>query len=338
MTALKQYERLESPGLWRAPGAAQRRDVIVSIGDATLTISDASDAALAHWSLAAIERLNPGETPARFAPGPDSDEELELNDEAMIEALRKLRRVIEKRRPHRGRLRHVLTGGFLAAVAGLAVFWLPGALVSYTVNVVPEASRADLGRRIATSLHRVAGRVCREPLGTAALATLGRNLLGEASPRFEILTNLARPALHLPGDVVLLSRQLVEEYDSPLVVSGFILAEDEYARRNDPLLALLESAGLFATVKLLTTGGMDEKVLDRFAEQLLLTDHPPLPAPALLERFEDAGVPASPFAYALDPTGETTLALIEADPVPVAGARLLLTDDEWVSLQGICIE
>jgi len=35
MTALDQYVRLESGGLWRADADAQRRDVAVSFGDAT---------------------------------------------------------------------------------------------------------------------------------------------------------------------------------------------------------------------------------------------------------------------------------------------------------------
>ena len=58
MTALKEYDRIEATGLWRANADAQRREVIVSIGDATLTISDHNDRALAHWSLPAIERAN----------------------------------------------------------------------------------------------------------------------------------------------------------------------------------------------------------------------------------------------------------------------------------------
>ncbi len=338
MTALKEYERLEAPGLWRASQDAQRRDVIVSLGEATLTITDMADRALAHWSLPAVIRRNPGQTPALFAPGPDSDEELELDEPAMIAALEKLHAVIERRRPHKGRLRHLLTGGLFAGLAALAVFWLPGALVSYTAGVVPEATRTELGKRLATNIHRVAGKVCREPRGVAALARFGRALLGDEAPMLEVLSDLSRPALHLPGQVIVLSRAVIEDSDSPFAAAGFILAEDEYARRHDPMLALLESAGLFATLRLLTTGAMSDATLDRFAEQLLLRDHAPLPAPELLARFAAAGQPASPYAYALDPSGETTLALIEADPVPLDQATPPLSDGDWISLQGICAD
>ena len=74
MTVLKQYQRLETFGIWHASPKEQRRDVIVSLGDATLTISDGKMQALSHWSLPAILRLNPGERPACFGPGPDIPE------------------------------------------------------------------------------------------------------------------------------------------------------------------------------------------------------------------------------------------------------------------------
>jgi hypothetical protein len=64
MTALSEFERLEAPGLWRPTPEAQRLNVIVSVGDATLTISDMQDRPLSHWSLPALHRLNPGKTPA----------------------------------------------------------------------------------------------------------------------------------------------------------------------------------------------------------------------------------------------------------------------------------
>ena len=58
MTALKEYQRLEASGLWRPEPDAQRRDVVVSLGDASLTMSEFSGRPLAHWSLAAVRRAN----------------------------------------------------------------------------------------------------------------------------------------------------------------------------------------------------------------------------------------------------------------------------------------
>ena len=56
-TALTEYARLESGGLWKAGPDAQRREVVVSFGEATLVLSDTAGRPLTHWSLPAVERL-----------------------------------------------------------------------------------------------------------------------------------------------------------------------------------------------------------------------------------------------------------------------------------------
>ena len=86
MTALKKYQRLESPGLWRETPDAQRRDVVVAFREATLVLFDPkTEKPLSHWSLPAILRANPGELPAIFVPAPEDDESLEIDDTMMIE-------------------------------------------------------------------------------------------------------------------------------------------------------------------------------------------------------------------------------------------------------------
>ena len=107
MTALDKYARLEAEGLWREQEDAQRKNVIVSIGSASLIITDAQDRPLTHWSIAAIARENPGKFPALYRPDGDAGESLELaeSEKQMIDAIEKLRRAVEKRRPKPGRLR-----------------------------------------------------------------------------------------------------------------------------------------------------------------------------------------------------------------------------------------
>ena len=176
MTALNEYQRLETQGVWRAAPDAQRRDVFVSVGDATLTLFDTADRALGHWSLPAIRRLNPGERPALYAPGPDAEDELELDDPEMIAAIEKVRQVVARRRPKPGRLRLYLLGGGLAAVLALGVFWLPDALIQHTATVVPEVARQEYGRRLAGYVYRLAGQPCRTANGNMALDRLDRRL------------------------------------------------------------------------------------------------------------------------------------------------------------------
>ena len=99
MTALNAFQRLESPGVWREGPGARLQDVVVSVGDATLILSDPrSERPLSHWSLPAVTRLNPGQRPAIFAPGPpDNDEILEIDDDlswSLLISLAALARVV----------------------------------------------------------------------------------------------------------------------------------------------------------------------------------------------------------------------------------------------------
>jgi len=169
MTALKQYQRIEATGLWRPSPDEQRREVVVSIGEATLTISDFNDRALTHWSLAALERQNPGSFPAIFNPDGDPDETLELaeSEKTMLDSIDRLQRAIDRSRPHPGRLRWVSVAGVVAAVLAVLLLWLPGALQNHVVSVVPEVKRQDIGDEILKRIERVSGRACASSSGQA---------------------------------------------------------------------------------------------------------------------------------------------------------------------------
>ncbi|SES24231.1 hypothetical protein SAMN04490244_10836 [Tranquillimonas rosea] len=335
MTALKEYQRLEASGLWRSDPDAQRRDVVISVGHATLTIFDLRERALSHWSLAAIERLNPGKTPALFAPGSAADETLEIDDDTMIEAIERVRTAVSRRRPRQGRLRLGLVLATLAAVVALGVFWLPGALIGHAARVAPPAMRTEIGTDMLRAMRRVSGAPCESRAGRRALSQLSQRLM-DGTGRIVVLRDGVQTTEHLPGDIYLVNRALVEDFDSPDPLAGYLLAEMERADRRDPLLRLLKWAGPFSAVRLLTTGEVKADTLNAHAEALLL--RPPLQVSRkpLLDRFAEAHVPAAPYAFARDVTGETTLSLIEADPVPPEDARPVLEDRAWVALQGIC--
>ncbi len=335
MTAVNDFQRLEAAAIYVPKDGAQRRDVVAALGSATLTIIDHRNVAEAHWSLAAIERVNPGQRPALYAPGNDAPERLEVADDTLIRAIEKVRSAVDRDRPHPGRLRGRLRLAGAALVLALGVFWLPGAITRYTVAILPEATRSAIGEELMGQVGRIAGKACDDPAGSAALSTLSGKLAQTNPARVRVVPSGVAEAAHLPGGMVLLGRSVVEDHETPDVVAGYILAETERARQSDPLIALLQHAGLGATLKLMTTGALPKPALDGYAEALLSADPGTVPADALLSRFKDAGVASAPYAYAVDITGEKTLALIEAGDQAQA-AEPLLSDAEWVSLQGIC--
>ena len=337
MIALTEFERLEASGLWRPEGATQRQEVIVSLGEATLTLTDMNGLALTHWSLPAIERQNgPDETPARYRPAADADEELEIDDDLMNEAIDRIQRAIDRGRPRPGRLRGLIYGGIAAAVVGLGVFWLPGALVHQTAVIAPAVTRAEIGNGLLDRIRRLSGAPCDTVHGARALERLRNRLFPEGDGKIVVVTSGVAVSQHLPGNIVLLNRALVEDYEDPDVVAGYVLAELERAQEQDPLERLLQEAGLMSAIKLLTTGHISSDTLDAHAESLLTAPQSTPDTEGLIAEFARARVHSAPYAYALDITGERTLPLIEADGVQIENPQPVLSDSDWIALQGVC--
>ncbi|MAZ20853.1 MULTISPECIES: hypothetical protein [Roseovarius] len=339
MTAFREYQRLEASGLWRAKPGAQRLEVIVSIGDATLVISDMNDRPLTHWSLPALHRANPGDTPALYHPDGDPGETLELaeNETEMVAAIEKLRSAIGRARPQPGRLRRLIMLGMFASITALILFWLPGQLRRHAVTVVPDVKREEIGDLLVDAMRGITGPACDDPSGQAALARLALRLAGpNGPPRLLVLPDGVRDTVSLPGGIILISRALVEDYEDPDVLAGFIIAESLRSQKEDALNRMLLATGPLSTAHLLTTGDMPEGSLRDYAKDILSRPTANLDATLLLETFKSRSVRSSPYAYARDISGESTLSLIEADPFAGQSLEPVLDDGDWIRLQGIC--
>ncbi len=339
MTALSKYQRLEAPGLWRAAPEAQRSDVVVSIGEETLVITDTHDRVLAHWSLPAVARANPGKFPAIYHPDGDPGETLELvqDESEMITAIEKLRAAIERRRPHPGRLRLVTFLASMALVLALLLFWLPGAARTHAVSVVPDVKRVEIGRALMAQLTHITGPACDGNGGAAVLADLAQRLPAPKGPgQLTLVRDGVKSIIHLPGDMLVINRTLVEDFDEPDVIAGFIITERLRADKHDPLAELLAYSGMWSSFRLLTTGELSDKSLQSYAQHLLTQEAIALSDPEILAGFRAASVRSTPYAYALDISGETTLGLIEADAFANQAPAPVLPDADWLRLQSIC--
>lgn len=335
MTALSKYDRLEAIGLWRPDPEGQRREVIVSIGNATLVITDMNDQAIAHWSLAAVARANPGSRPAIYYPDGDAGETLELpvDETEMVSAIESLRTAIARRRPRPGRVRGLGVVLSLASVAAVLIFWLPGTMRDNTLRVVPQIKRDALGMALMERLERVTGPTCKDPAGLRALRRLGVRL---ETPKLAVVPGLGRPALHVPGGVIVLDRSVFEDWDEPDVAAGYILAELALQVEYDALSELLYFVGPWENFRLLTTGEVSGEALDAYAEHLIINPRHEPDNANLLALFEASSIRTTPYARARDVTGETVLDLIESDPMQGRATEPLIADSTWLRLQGIC--
>lgn len=336
MTALKKYQRLECPGIWRETPETEGREVIVSFREASLILSDpATEFAVSHWSLPAVERVNPGKMPAVFSPGKNDPETLEIDDKYMLAALDTVRGALEAARPRPGRLRHWALAGATALVLS-GFFWMPGALVSHAIAVAPEATRVRLGEMALTEMVHLTGAPCADPFGRRAAANLSTRIFrAEPVQIIVVPQGLTRP-IHLPNRQILVPRNLVEQQDNPAPLAGYAIAERARAAAVDPLRPLLEHAGVAATLRLLTTGALPQSALDGYAEALVTAAPTEVSDADLLPRFTEAEVPSTPYARAVDPTGATVRGLIDRDPFASQPAPPILPDEDWIGLSTIC--
>lgn len=337
MTALKEFDRLETGGVWRENATEPPRDVTVSFGNATLVIADTSGVALTHWSLPALVRLNPREIPARYAPDIAATDVLELDDTLMIDAIEKVRSALIRARPKPGRLRFITPILTVCALVAAGVFWLPEALTRQTLSIVPLSKRSEIGATILGHYQRLTGATCRGADGTRALAQLKSRLLGAEAPgQIVVVQTLPQGAVTLPGGITLVDRALIEQHDDIAVVSGYIIAANSDRNRHDPLAAILYGAGLQATVTLYTTGDLPPEVLQAHAQTIAQTSIARPSDADLIASFDAARVPTTPYAQAYDPNVAATAPLLADDPLAGAEMPVILPDRDWVRLQGIC--
>jgi hypothetical protein len=286
-----------------------------------------------------VIRLNPGKRPALYAPGEDADEELEISDDDMIGALKAVQSAVRAATPRPGRLRGVLTAGATLTILGLGIWVLPSVLVRHTASVVPPAQRAEIGQRALDDITRLTGQPCSGDVGLPALFSLSERIFGaEDTPILYILPEgLDRPA-HLPGGVILLPRKLLDTGDDASALAGAALAEGVAAEGHDPVLDILDHAGLIDSFRLLTSGELPEGALDGYGEALLKSPATLPSEGSLIAAFEKAQIPVTPWARTLGEGAQSAegRALEAADPFKGLMPSPLLSDSDWVALQSVC--
>lgn len=338
MTALTEFQRLEAQGSWRQTPGARLREVVVSVGEATLILSDPkSEVPLSHWSLPAVTRLNPGEMPALYAPGAEgTDETVEIDDRLMIEAIERVQRAISAHRAHPGRLRGGLTVLAVAAMLAAAVIWLPDAIIRHAARIAPPAQARMIGEAVLADIERSAGAICTRASGQAVLDWSTSRLIGDGTLA-RIVPGPLNGALRLPGDLYVLGADLIEGQPGPEAAAGHLLAARLASDPEAVTQAALHHAGLRAALQMMTLGSLPQDAMQGYGEVLLSRAVPRPPAPSLLAAMRQAGVGSQAYARSLDPTGQSVPELIEGDPFRTAPpAKALLTDQQWLALQQIC--
>ncbi len=329
MTVLQEYQRLEAIGLWRASSDEQRRDVVLSLGDSTLLIADMHDKVLAHWSLPAIMRENPGQFPALYYPDGNPNETLELNtDQAdMIDALTRVRARVDKTRPRPGRLRLVFVAAFLVGLIAFVWFGIPPLARKHALNVVPPVTIIAIGEQLLAQIQKTTGAPCGKPEAKDALKKLNKRLADPSKGPILVVTEGVNDVLSLPGGARLVNHALIVDYEGAEVLAGYLLAEEVRNHAVPPMERLIDFAGTLPTLRLMGTGHLPQSVIENYARDLLNRPRATPDSTALIARFKETSVNMAPY---LSVTNDTETTPPDTITTPV------LPDGDFLRLQTIC--
>ena len=272
-------------------------------------------------------RINPGETPARYAPGTGSGEELEIEEPEMITALDRVMKAVEHARRRPGVLRRLTLGLTLGFAVGIGALWLPGALRKQAATIIPAAQRAEIGSAMLGELTALTGPACANPTGLEALAQLRDRLFPINPVRIVVLRDLPQSTMVLPGGIVVLSDAVLVGQDDPDVAAGHALAAYQGTRVTGPLETFLDRMGFVNLVRMLATGVVPSPAVADRVERMILASAPRPSADLLRPAFDAARLEWPPYAMATN---------LPVGPAPPSRMPPALDDAGWQALREIC--
>ena len=336
MTALKKYQRLECIGLWRSDLSAQRREVILSFGKATLVLTDSQNRVLSHWSLAAVEVQKGKMGEATLRPGAEAEETVEIKDKVMLEALLKVRKEINQKGSYPGKLRLIIAILTLAVISSVTIFLGPPAVVSYASKVLPNAKRLQLGQALGQRIGQLAGPYCKNPEGTIAAQKLAKRLDSKNLKQILVLPGYRSKAIIIPGGMVVLFENMIKTTSNPEVTAGYILSALADYENEEPIQLHLSKVGFPISLSLIMSNELSETQIDKLAENALDLSPHPASNSSIVNSFRNAQVSTTPFAQLL--SEKNSEYLINNDPYPESSPNLILPDGAWLGLQSICLK
>ncbi|MEO0357509.1 MAG: hypothetical protein AAF386_04295, partial [Pseudomonadota bacterium] len=299
MTALHSYTRLECIGLWRPTPKDQRREAVVQLGTASLTILDSAGRPLAHWSLAAVDRVGLSDAQAViYRPHPDASDTLEIDDATMIAALDQIHTAVHARSKPPRKWGRWATLGIGVAACAIAALYAARVLPGYAAAILPDARAAELSVRLTDRLTDTVGPACQTPESDRALRNLTARLDALGDLTFVIVPSDETHVVALPAGHVVVPQGLLAQAASADVLAGHILVALSTAWVQDPAQTVFQDAGLLATARYVLGGQISDRAINNAADTMLTRTPTPLAGAAatLLQGFDALGVSASPFA------------------------------------------
>jgi hypothetical protein len=326
MTALEKYVRLEAEALWSESSGAEPRSVIVSFGNATLVITDISDAPITHWSLATTRIVGREGDTVIYAPDDSGQETLHVSDPFLVEAIREVTASAVKPPPP-GKVRKRLPVWIPLVIALLAIslLWLPAKIRTWVAGNVSSEQAELISTEI---LERMDLPKCQEPRASQALTNLEALVLMPADPAVIIADLPVAGIAILPDARTILDVSILGDAPSADAFAGWLALAANLPERADALDNLIEKADTGRALSFAFTGNLSEDELEQMAEETTTSTVVPNPKgfQAAIGRLKAAGIAVEPFRSSLNLPAED-----EMGPF-----RPALDDQDWQALQRIC--
>lgn len=317
------------------------------------------------WSLASLRPVERyvKRRPLRFTNYAQPSARVILHDERMIAELL--------------RLAPQLKGGLSAKVLKQATLWTAGTLlvvgmIGYVLVqfapqrlafMMPDSWRDRVGSQVETALTDGA-KACTSPGGAAALAAMAARL-AEGTPdlpplRITVYNVPVMNAFAMPGDRIVITRELIRRSTRPEQVAGVLAHEIGHSLKRHPEASIVRATGLEVLVGILTGGNSNiataaslvtiltysrgaESEADQVAVDLMT--NAAIDPMGLKEFFEiilgEEGEPSSGawkrIGSALSTHPGTAERISRIKPLPPdIEAKPVLDETQWQALRGIC--
>ena len=335
MTWHPDYVVVESRALLTIPGKHVEKPVVAKLGKTTLILLEPDGSPIAHWTLTAVRRINPGSLPAKFAPFGDGKEFVTVDDEFMVQVLDDVQTALRSVPVNPKRSRRWKT--LLAAAAALAVVVsAPEILIRQATALAQKSHRAEIGEMLLAEHVKNSGPPCRSRYGASALERLEKRLFGKNENRLRIVPGGSVEIAALPGDIVVARISLLQDRLGPEVFGGYILREQSRAQATDPLYEYFSIAGVIEAFKFLVFREIDADLVRSSTSDYMERTPDPVDIEDLVSSFERAGISVRSFVQAATESGEEAVDLSRIGPAPPA--RAVLDDAAWLHLQNICAD
>lgn len=332
MTALDAYDRLEAVGILKRSGEDDGTEVVVTFGEATLTMNalgEAGDTPISHWSLAAIDLLNETEQRAVYSLNAMSEETLEIEDLTLRHALEK---VLQDRsgKPYRRKTPRskLLLTATIAILAG-GYFLLPG-LVERTAKGMISPERAEiLAAEMIPMIEERTGPACETPMAKVGLDRLAQRLNPDGKTRLFVHDLGDADVVSLPGGKILISQNVLENATDNLEIAAWAAIGIAGVIESPAISELFNGQGVMDGIKFLSSGQLPTAAKERAVNRILIntSEVSPVIAENAEQLLTNAQIPTTGLMRVLGKTAPAGEMKIQTP---------IMTDTQWSALRSVC--